>query len=117
MGDHQQEYFYSHGNAGVAVRKFEYDATYDMFVNRGTALFNKYEVGSIFKIGGKEYKLNERDFDVCILFRLGFRSKEVSNMLDVTQGRISQISSKILQELFHGNSGGASELIEKLYCV
>ena len=31
-----------------------------MFVNRGTALFNKYEVGSIFKIGGKEYKLNEQ---------------------------------------------------------
>lgn len=59
-GDHKQEYYYSHGNAGVAVRKFEYDATYDMFVKRGTALFNKYEVGSIFKIGGKEYALNEQ---------------------------------------------------------
>ena len=59
-GDHQQEYFYSHGNAGVAVRKSEYDATYDMFAKRGTALFNKYEVGSIFKIGGKEYTLNEQ---------------------------------------------------------
>lgn len=59
-GDHQQEYFYSHGNAGVAVRKFEYDATYDMLAKRGTALFNEYEVGSIFKIGGKEYALNEQ---------------------------------------------------------
>ena len=59
-GKHQQEYFYSHGNAGVAVRKFEYDATYDMFVKRGTALFNKYEVGSVFKIGGKEYALNDQ---------------------------------------------------------
>jgi len=59
-GDHQQEYFYSQGNAGVAVRKSEYDATYDMLVKRGTALFNKYEVGSVFKIGGKEYALNEQ---------------------------------------------------------
>lgn len=59
-GDHKQEYYYSHGNAGVAVRKFEYDATYDMFAKRGTALFNKYEVGSIFKVGGKEYALNEQ---------------------------------------------------------
>lgn len=60
MGDHKQEYYYSHGNAGVAVRKFEYDATYDMLAKRGTALFNEYEVGSIFKIGGKEYALNEQ---------------------------------------------------------
>jgi len=59
-GDHKQEYYYSHGNAGVAVRKFEYDATYDMLAKRGTALFNEYEVGSIFKIGGKEYALNEQ---------------------------------------------------------
>lgn len=60
VGNHQQDYFYSHGNAGVAVRKFEYDATYDMFVKRGTALFNEYEIGSVFKIGGKEYVLNEQ---------------------------------------------------------
>lgn len=60
VGDHKQEYYYSHGNAGVAVRKFEYDATYDMLAKRGTALFNEYEVGSIFKIGGKEYALNEQ---------------------------------------------------------
>ena len=60
VGDHKHEYYYSHGNAGVAVRKFEYDATYDMLAKRGTALFNEYEVGSIFKVGGKEYALNEQ---------------------------------------------------------
>lgn len=65
VGDHQQEYFLSHGNAGVAVRKFEYDATYDMFAKRGTALFNKYEVGSVFKVSGKEYVLKEdRTLDI-----------------------------------------------------
>ena len=39
----------------------------------------------------KQYTINAKDFDVCMLFRLGFKSKEVSNMLDITQGRVSQI--------------------------
>lgn len=63
----------------------------------------------------KQYKLNEKDFNVCVLFRLGFKSKEVSNMLNVTQGRISQICSKVLQVVFDIDKGGAAELIEKLY--
>ena len=29
----------------------------------------------------KEYKMSQKDFDLCVLFRLGFKSKEVSNML------------------------------------
>ena len=63
----------------------------------------------------KQYKLNEKDFDVCILFRLGFKSKEVSNMLDVTQGRISQICTKVLKIVFEKDKGGAAELIENLH--
>lgn len=63
----------------------------------------------------KQYKLSEKDFDVCILFRLGFKSKEVSNMLDVTQGRISQICSKILKIVFEKDKGGAAELIKNLH--
>ena len=63
----------------------------------------------------KQYKLNEKDFDVCILFRLGFKSKEVSNMLDVTQGRISQICTKVLKIVFEKDKGGAAELLENLH--
>lgn len=64
-GVRKQDYFYSNGNAGVAVRKFEYDAVYDMFTNRGSALFNEYEVGTIIKVGGKEYAMNsDRKFDI-----------------------------------------------------
>ena len=65
-GERKQEYFYTNGSGigEVAARKFEYDATYQMF-RRGSALFDKYEVGSVFKIGGKEYVLDEsRKFDI-----------------------------------------------------
>lgn len=68
-GTRKQEYFYSHathnGNAGAVIRKFEYDADYEMLTKRGSALFDKYNVGDVFKFGGKEYALNEdRKFDI-----------------------------------------------------
>ena len=63
----------------------------------------------------KQYKISVRDFDVCMLFRLGFRSKEISNMLDITQGRVSQICSKLLRDVFKKDHGGMSELIEILH--
>lgn len=63
----------------------------------------------------KQYKISVKDFDVCILFRLGFKSKEVSNMLDVTQGRVSQISSKLLRDVFKKDKGGVAELIDFLH--
>ena len=63
----------------------------------------------------KQYTINAKDFDVCMLFRLGFKSKEVSNMLDITQGRVSQIVSKLLQKVFKKDTGGVVELIEILH--
>ncbi len=63
----------------------------------------------------KQYKISVRDFDVCMLFRLGFRSKEISYMLDITQGRVSQICSKLLLDIFKKDKGGMSELIEILH--
>ena len=65
IGNKKQEYYYSNGLAGVAVPKWQYDADYDMLVKRGSALFNEYEPGSIFKMGGKEYTLSaNRTFDI-----------------------------------------------------
>ena len=63
----------------------------------------------------KQYKISVKDFDVCILFRLGFKSKEVSNMLDITQGRVSQICSKHLRDVFKKDKGGVAELIDILH--
>ncbi len=60
VGKNKQNYFYSpNGKNGVIERQSEYDSTYKM-LTKGTALFNKYEVGSVFKFGGKEYVLNEQ---------------------------------------------------------
>jgi hypothetical protein len=63
----------------------------------------------------KQYKINMKDFDVCMLFRLGFKSKEVSNMVDITQGRVSQICSKLLHDVFKKDKGGVAELTEILH--
>ena len=63
----------------------------------------------------KQYKISVKDFDLCILFRLGFKSKEVSNMLDITQGRVSQICTKLLRDVFMKDKGGVVELVEILY--
>ena len=63
----------------------------------------------------KQYKISMKDFNVCMLFRLGFRSKEVSNMLDITQGRVSQICSKLLHDVFKKDKGGVAELTEILH--
>ena len=63
----------------------------------------------------KQYKISVKDFNVCMLFRLGFRSKEVSNMLDITQGRVSQICSKLLHDVFKKDKGGVAELTDILH--
>lgn len=63
----------------------------------------------------KQYIISVKDFNVCILFRLGFKSKEVSNMLDITQGRVSQICSKLLHDVFKKDKGGVAELTEILH--
>ena len=63
----------------------------------------------------KQYKISVKDFNVCMLFRLGFKSKEVSNMLDITQGRVSQICSKLLHDVFKKDKGGVAELTEILH--
>ena len=63
----------------------------------------------------KQYKLSVKDFNVCMLLRLGFKSKEVSNLLDITQGRVSQICSKLLRDVFKKEKGGVAELIEILH--
>jgi hypothetical protein len=66
-------------------------------------------------LASKEYIFNHTDYNVCMLLRLGFKSKEISNMLDISPGRVSQICAKTLLEIFGESDGGAAELIEKLH--
>ncbi|MDE5696152.1 MAG: hypothetical protein K2I96_01880 [Lachnospiraceae bacterium] len=57
VGEKRQELFLSNGVAGTVVPKRRYDGTYNMFMN--TNVLDKYAVGSVFVIGGKEYILDE----------------------------------------------------------
>lgn len=59
VGDNKQDYYYSNGNAGIAVPKERYDNTYHMFMEYTETLFRDYEPGAVFKVGGKEYVLSE----------------------------------------------------------
>ena len=63
----------------------------------------------------KKHKISPKDFNVCMLLRLGFKSKEVSNMMGITQGRVSQICAKVLLNVFKKDTGGVTELTELLY--
>lgn len=63
----------------------------------------------------KKYMLRENDFNVCMLLRLGIKSKEISLLLKLSQPRVSQICTKVLGTIFNGNKGGAKELSEELY--
>ena len=62
-----------------------------------------------------KYMLTENDFNVCMLLRLGIKSKEISVLLKISQPRVSQICTKVLGTIFNENNGGAKELEEKLH--
>ncbi len=85
----------------------------ELRASRKLVLENLPEFNSL--LLSKEYKISEKDFYICVLFRLGFKSKEVSNMLGLTQGRVSQICTKLLRDVFKKDEGGAAELIEILH--
>ena len=65
-------------------------------------------------LSSKKSSLNKKEFDLCILFRLGFHSKEISNMLNVSSARVSQMCASVLQKIFNKKEGGAKILSEEL---
>ena len=65
-------------------------------------------------LSSKKSSLNKKEFDLCILFRLGFHSKEISNMLNVSSARVSQMCASVLQKIFNKKEGGAKMLSEEL---
>ena len=62
-----------------------------------------------------QYHLRELDFNVCMLLRFGFKSKEISILLGISQPRVSQICVKVLRVVFEKESGGATDLTHLLY--
>ena len=64
-------------------------------------------------ISSKRPELNDNEFKTCILIRLHFTSKDVSNMLGVTQPYITKVCRSLMQKLFN-EEGKSKDLSEKL---
>lgn len=64
-------------------------------------------------ISSKRLEFNDNEFKTCILLRLHFTSKDVANMLGVTQPYITKICRSLMQKLFK-EDGKSKELTERL---
>lgn len=64
-------------------------------------------------ISSKRSELNDNEFKTCILIRLHFTSKDVSNMLGVTQPYITKVCRSLMQKLFN-EQGKSRDLSKKL---
>ena len=65
-------------------------------------------------LASRQYMFSRSGYRVCMLLRFGFKPKDISGMLDLTPGRVSQICAKALHDFFGEENGGAAELAEKL---
>ncbi|MBR4390344.1 MAG: hypothetical protein IKT00_14385 [Prevotella sp.] len=63
------------------------------------------------KSSGDSISLQEKS--ICILIKLGFHSKEIANLMGISQQSLSNIKKKLLLELFNID-GKANELNERL---
>ncbi len=69
------------------------------------------------KLQDCEPKLRMEETDVCMLIRLQFKVKEISNLTGMSQQTISNIRRRLLLRIFHQQEGGSKEfdrLIMKL---
>lgn len=64
-------------------------------------------------ISSKRSELNNNEYKTCILMRLHFTPKDVSNMLDVTQPYITKVCRSLMQKLFK-EEGKSKDLSERL---
>ena len=64
-------------------------------------------------ISSKKLELNDNEFNTCILIRLGFTPKEISNMLGVSSSYITKIRTQMLKKFFDVE-GKSKDFDEKL---
>lgn len=64
-------------------------------------------------ISSKKNQLNDNEFKTCILIRLNFSPKDVSNFLDVTQPYITKVCKSLMNKLF-GEEGKSKDLEARL---
>ena len=59
------------------------------------------------------YKLKEREYKMCLLFRLHFKAVDIAGALGISKSKISQSSSEIMKKLYQ-EKGSSKELHAKL---
>jgi tetratricopeptide (TPR) repeat protein len=60
-----------------------------------------------------QYKLRDREYKMCLLFRLHFKAVDIAGALDISKSKISQASSEIMKKLYQ-EKGSSKELHAKL---
>ena len=62
------------------------------------------------------YMTNDEDYHLCMLIRLGFKPKEISNLTGHSSQMITNIRSRLMQRVFNID-GGAKEFDKILMCI
>ena len=63
------------------------------------------------------HQLNDKEYKTCLLIRLGFKPKMVSNMLEVDPSYITNIRTEMTQKLFYlsGSSKTFDKMLNEIY--
>ena len=62
------------------------------------------------------YTISREDYYLCMLIRMGFKPKEISNLTGYSSQTVTYIRSRLMQRVFN-IEGGAKEFDEMLKCI
>ena len=63
------------------------------------------------------HHLNDKEQKVCLLIRLGFKPSNIGSMLDISSSYVTELRSKMLQNLFRiaGDSKAFDKMLKEIY--
>ena len=60
---------------------------------------------------------SEPDIELCLLVRLGFRTDQIAQLMHLTPSGVSKSKARLLQKVFHEDTGGAKEFEKRLFAI
>ena len=60
---------------------------------------------------------SEPDIELCLLVRLGFRTDQIAELMHLTPSGVSKSKARLLQKVFHEDTGGAKEFEKRLFAI